>query len=72
MAAGPSPSIDPLTIQEIKGHRQQIVVTEVPFGVNKAMMVKKIDEIRLNKEIDGISRSLNKFHQIICCSIGML
>ncbi len=43
------------TIQEIKGHRQQIVVTEVPFGVNKAMMVKKIDEIRLNKEIDGIS-----------------
>ncbi|MDK6914145.1 DNA gyrase subunit A, partial [Escherichia coli] len=39
----------------IKGHRQQIVVTEVPFGVNKAMMVKKIDEIRLNKEIDGIS-----------------
>ena len=43
------------TIQDIKGHRQQIVVTEVPFGVNKAMMVKKIDEIRLNKEIDGIS-----------------
>ena len=43
------------TIQDIKGHRQQNVVTEVPFGVNKAMMVKKIDEIRLNKEIDGIS-----------------
>lgn len=42
-------------IQDIKGHRQEIVVTEVPFGVNKAMMVKKIDEIRLNKEIDGIS-----------------
>ncbi|WP_297820053.1 DNA topoisomerase IV subunit A [uncultured Lactobacillus sp.] len=42
-------------IQEIKGHRQQIVVSEVPFGVNKALMVKKIDEIRLNKEIDGIS-----------------
>lgn len=42
-------------IQDIKTHRQQIVVTEVPFGVNKAMMVKKIDEIRLNKEIDGIA-----------------
>lgn len=42
-------------IQDIKAHRQQIVVTEVPFGVNKAMMVKKIDEIRLNKEIDGIA-----------------
>ena len=43
------------SIQDIKGHRQQIVVTEIPFGVNKAMMVKKIDEIRLNKEIDGIA-----------------
>ncbi|MBP2058005.1 topoisomerase-4 subunit A [Lactobacillus colini] len=42
-------------IQDIKAHRQQIVVTEVPFGVNKALMVKKIDEIRLNKEIDGIA-----------------
>ena len=43
------------SIQDIKGHRQQIVITEIPFGVNKAMMVKKIDEIRLNKEIDGIA-----------------
>ena len=43
------------TIQEIRGHRQQIVVTEIPFDVNKALLVKKIDEIRLNKEIDGIS-----------------
>ena len=42
-------------IEDIKGHRQQIVVSEVPFGVNKALMVKKIDEIRLNKEIDGIA-----------------
>ena len=42
-------------IEDIKGHRQQIVVSEVPFGVNKALMVKKIDEIRLNKEIDGIT-----------------
>lgn len=42
-------------IQEIRGHRQAIVVTEIPFAVNKALLVKKIDEIRLNKEIDGIS-----------------
>lgn len=42
-------------IQDIKGHRQQIVVTEIPFEVNKAMLVKKIDEIRVNKEIDGIA-----------------
>ena len=43
------------SIQEIRGHRQQIVATEVPFDVNKALLVKKIDEIRLNKEIDGIA-----------------
>ena len=42
-------------IQEIRGHRQEIVATEIPFDVNKAMLVKKIDEIRLNKEIDGIA-----------------
>ncbi|MCI1290521.1 MAG: DNA topoisomerase IV subunit A [Lactobacillus sp.] len=43
------------SIQEIRGHRQAIVITEIPFAVNKALLVKKMDEIRLNKEIDGIS-----------------
>ena len=42
-------------IQDIRGHRQEIVVTEIPFEVNKSLLVKKIDEIRLNKEIDGIA-----------------
>ncbi|MDD8048774.1 MAG: DNA topoisomerase IV subunit A [Thomasclavelia sp.] len=32
----------------------QIVVTEIPYEVNKADMVRKIDEIRFNKDIDGI------------------
>lgn len=31
------------------------MITEIPFAVNKALLVKKMDEIRLNKEIDGIS-----------------
>lgn len=43
------------SIQEIRGHRQEIVATEIPFDVNKSLLVKKIDEIRLNKEIDGIA-----------------
>lgn len=43
------------SIQQIRGHRQEIVATEIPFAVNKALLVKKIDEIRLNKEIDGIA-----------------
>ncbi|GAA3629942.1 DNA topoisomerase IV subunit A [Lactobacillus hamsteri] len=43
------------SIQEIRGHRQEIIATEIPFDVNKALLVKKIDEIRLNREIDGIA-----------------
>ena len=31
-----------------------IVITEIPFEVNKALMVKKIDDIRIDKKIDGI------------------
>lgn len=33
---------------------QQIVVTEIPYEVVKSSMVKKIDDVRLNKKIDGI------------------
>lgn len=33
---------------------QQIVIYEIPYDVVKSQMVKKIDEIRLNKKIDGL------------------
>lgn len=33
---------------------QQIVVTEIPYEVIKGQLVKKMDEIRVSKEIDGI------------------
>ena len=33
----------------------QIVVSEIPFEVNKQLLVKKIDDIRIDKKIDGIS-----------------
>ena len=32
----------------------QIIITEIPFEVNKAGMVKKIDDIRIDKKVDGI------------------
>lgn len=32
----------------------QIIITEIPFEVNKALMVKKIDDIRIDKKIEGI------------------
>ena len=35
--------------------KEQIIITEIPFAVNKALLVKKIDEIRIDKKIDGIS-----------------
>lgn len=41
------------TIEEDKG-KTSIVITELPFEVNKALLVKKIDDIRIDKKIDGI------------------
>ena len=40
-------------LQKNKG-KTQIVITEIPFDVNKASLVKKIDDIRIDKKIDGI------------------
>ena len=34
--------------------KEQIVIHEIPFEVNKALLVKKIDDIRLDKKVDGI------------------
>lgn len=39
--------------EEEKGHTS-LVITEIPFEANKANMVKKIDDIRIDKKIDGI------------------
>ncbi|MBE6107396.1 MAG: DNA topoisomerase IV subunit A, partial [Erysipelotrichaceae bacterium] len=33
---------------------RQIVITEIPYEVIKCQLVKKMDDIRLNKEIEGI------------------
>ena len=32
----------------------QILITEIPYEVNKANLVKKINDIRIEKKIDGI------------------
>ena len=41
------------TVEKEKGS-QQIIINEIPFEVNKALMVKKIDDIRIDKKVDGI------------------
>ncbi|CRK83284.1 DNA topoisomerase IV subunit A [Neobacillus massiliamazoniensis] len=42
-------------IEEMRGGKQQIVITEIPYEVNKANLVKKIDEFRLDRKVEGIS-----------------
>ena len=42
-------------IVETKNGRHQIVVTEVPYGVNKATLIEKIAELVKDKKINGIS-----------------
>ncbi len=40
--------------------KNTILVTEIPFEVNKALLVKKIDEIRIDKKIEGIVEVLDE------------
>lgn len=42
-------------IEETKKGRHQIVVTEVPYAVNKAVLIEKIAELVKDKKINGIS-----------------
>ncbi len=36
-------------------NKEQIIITEIPYEVNKASLVAKIDGIRIDKKIEGIS-----------------
>ncbi len=42
-------------VESVRGGREQIVITEIPFEVNKANLVKKMDEYRIDKKVEGIS-----------------
>lgn len=42
-------------IEQMKGSKEQIIITELPYEVNKANLVKKIDEQRLDKRLEGIA-----------------
>lgn len=43
------------SIEPLKGGKEQIVITELPYDVNKANLVKKIDEQRVDRRLEGIS-----------------
>lgn len=38
-----------------KGTRQQIIITEIPYGLNKASLIEKIAELYKDKKIAGLS-----------------
>ncbi len=42
-------------IEDWKENRQRIVVTEIPYGVNKARLIEKIAELVHDKRVEGIS-----------------
>ena len=42
-------------IEETKKGRHQIIVSEIPYGVNKATLIEKIAELVKDKKINGIS-----------------
>ncbi|GAF64660.1 DNA topoisomerase IV subunit A [Bacillus sp. TS-2] len=42
-------------VEELRGGKQQIVITEIPYEVVKANLVKKMDELRFDKKVDGIA-----------------
>ena len=42
-------------IEKLKGGKEQIIVTEIPYEINKANLVKKIDDVRVNNKVAGIA-----------------
>ncbi|MBA9083232.1 MULTISPECIES: DNA gyrase subunit A [Bartonella] len=42
-------------IEEIRNNRQAIIVSEIPYQINKAAMIEKIAELVRDKRIDGVS-----------------
>jgi DNA gyrase subunit A len=49
-----------VTIEEGKGDRESIVVTELPFQVNSARLLERIAELVQDKKITGISEIRNE------------
>lgn len=47
-------------IEELKGGRSQIIVTELPFGVRPSDFEEKVAKLVNDKEIDGITRVNNE------------
>lgn len=40
--------------ETLRNGRKQLIITEIPYEVNKSRLVKRIDELRADKKVDGI------------------
>ncbi|MFI9577948.1 DNA topoisomerase IV subunit A [Staphylococcus capitis] len=40
--------------EELRSGRKQLIIIEIPYEVNKSSLVKRIDELRADKKVDGI------------------
>ncbi|EOC4734066.1 DNA topoisomerase IV subunit A [Staphylococcus aureus] len=40
--------------ETLRNGRKQLIITEIPYEVNKSSLVKRIDELRADKKVDGI------------------
>lgn len=43
------------TIEKMKGNREQITIDDIPYDVNKANLVRKMDELSAERKVEGIS-----------------
>lgn len=43
------------SVETLRTGKQQIIITELPYEVNKALLVKKMDELRLDHKVEGVS-----------------
>ncbi len=44
-----------ITFEDFGDHQRRIVVTEIPFDTNKQKTVERIDQLRIDRKVDGIA-----------------
>src|SRR4029453_13017931 len=49
-----------MEVEELKGNREQIVITEIPYNVNRATLEERIAELGNEKVLEGISAMRNE------------
>ncbi|MDL4839559.1 DNA topoisomerase IV subunit A [Aquibacillus rhizosphaerae] len=42
-------------VEKLRSTREQIVIDEIPYEVNKANLVKRMDELRIDRKVEGIA-----------------